>query len=236
MGEIFLIFACLGLSGCIAPPIVTYVSMALDGASFIATGKSVGDHFISAAVNKDCALLRVITEQDVEAVCREYPKEDASEELGADQQEAATELTFKDDFKIPLMDVEAKKAPLLVAGDAEPSLPITDLGADLPGTITPAAFTESLGNRSAIYLMIGNFTSKEGAEKLAARVTGQMVGMSAAVAPAMAGDSLYFRVVAGPIAPGETDAAQSRLAAAGINNSWAAKLCSQNLGSPPCSE
>ncbi|MCH7942088.1 MAG: hypothetical protein IIB67_02520, partial [Proteobacteria bacterium] len=44
----------------------------------------------------------------------------------------------------------------------------------------------------------------------------------------------YFRVVAGPIAAGETAAAQSRLAAVGINNSWAANLCRRNLGAPPC--
>ena len=87
MGKIFAVFACLSLTGCIAPPIVSYVSMALDGASFITTGKSVGDHALSVAINEDCALLRVITEQDVAAVCREYPTEDPSE----DQQEAATE-------------------------------------------------------------------------------------------------------------------------------------------------
>ena len=214
--------------------------MALDGASFIATGKSVGDHVISVAVNEDCALLRMLTEQDVDAVCREYPTENAIDELGADQMETATALTFDADFEIPLLDIEAEKIPLLAANDPEPLLskPL------LPTAITPVAFTnapgkigagyESLDNHSAVYLMIGNFSSKEGAEQLAAQVTGQTTGMSAAVAPAMAGDSLYFRVVAGPIAPGETDAAQSRLAAAGINNSWAAKLCSQNLAAPPC--
>ena len=50
----------------------------------------------------------------------------------------------------------------------------------------------------------------------------------------MAGDTRYFRVVAGPIAPGETGAARSRLAAAGIDNSWAASLCMRDLGAPPC--
>ena len=69
-----------------------------------------------------------------------------------------------------------------------------------------------------------------GAAKLAARVA----GLTAVVAPAMAGDIRYFRVVAGPIAPGETGAAQSRLAAAGIDNSWAASLCTRSLGAPPC--
>lgn len=245
MGKILAVFACLGLTGCIAPPIVTYVTLAMDGASFLTTGKSVGDHVLSVAVNEDCALLRVLTEQGVAAVCREYP----DEKLGADLQEAATALTFEADFEIPLLEVEPEKVPLLVANDPEPLL---------SDAVTPVAFTEgpgtvgagyqslggtgyqSLGNQSAVYLMIGNFSSKESAELLAARVTGQttgqLAGIRTAVAPAMAGESLYFRVIAGPIAPGETSAAQSRLAAAGFNNSWAAKLCSQNLGAPPCNE
>ena len=76
MGKILAIFACLGLAGCIAPPILTYASMALDGASLLTTGKTIGDHALSAAVDEDCALLRVVTEQDVEAVCRDYANED----------------------------------------------------------------------------------------------------------------------------------------------------------------
>ena len=212
------------LTGCIAPPIVSYVSMALDGASFITTGKSVGDHALSVVVNEDCALLRVITEQDVAAVCREYPTEDPSE----DQQEAATELTFDADFKILRLEVEAEKLPILAAVDAEPVSP-PGHAAFMPTALKTEPF-ENFDNQSAVYLMIGNYSSKEGAEKLAARVT----GMSAAVVPAMTGNTLYFRVAAGPIAPGETDAAQSHLAAAGINNSWAATLCIDNLGAPPC--
>ena len=212
MGKVLTIISCLVLSGCVAPPMVTYASFALDGASFVATGKSVGDHALSAAVDEDCAILRAVTEQDVEAVCREY----ASEE----EREAAMAPAVVTAFKTMFM--EADKVAPGNDGDPEPRLPV--------------AFMNGLGesvageNQSAIYLMIGNFPSPDGAEKLAARVE----GISAVVAPVMAGGNRYFRVVAGPITVAETDAAQARLAAAGIDNSWAANLCIRNLGAPPC--
>lgn len=216
MIKILAIIACLGLAGCVAPPILTYASVALDGMSFLATGKSVGDHALSAAVDEDCAVLRVVTEQDVEAVCREY----ASEE----EREAAMAPTVVAAFKSLMVEIEPGKVPRTV--EPAPLLAVAAMtGVDEESTVISAA-----ENRTAVYLMIGNFPSPDGAEKLAARVN----GLSTVVAPAMAGDALYFRVVAGPIGPGETDAAQSRLAAMGIGNSWAANLCTRDLGAPPC--
>lgn len=46
------------LGGCVLPPAVTVASLAADGVSYAATGKSVTDHGISAATGQDCALLR----------------------------------------------------------------------------------------------------------------------------------------------------------------------------------
>ena len=218
MWKVLGVFGCLGLAGCVAPPIITYASVALDGVSFVATGKSVGDHALSAAVDEDCALLRAVTERDVRAVCREY----ASEE----ERQAAMAPTVVATFKTLFVAIDPAKVPPQAPGDPAPLLPV----AFMDGTGEDGARSENLENRRAIYLMIGNFSSVDGAEKLAARVA----GMSAVVAPAMAGDALYFRVVAGPIAPGETGAAQSRLAAAGIENSWVASLCTRDLGAPPC--
>ncbi len=57
------------LAGCGLPPAVTIVSYALDGVSFLSTGKSVGDHALSAVTQKDCAMWRVVKD---ELVCREY--------------------------------------------------------------------------------------------------------------------------------------------------------------------
>ena len=44
------------LPGCF-PPAVTVASLAADGASYAATGKTLGDHGISVATDRDCAVI-----------------------------------------------------------------------------------------------------------------------------------------------------------------------------------
>ncbi len=48
------------LGGCALPPAVMVASYAIDGVSFIVSGKSITDHAISVALKKDCALIRVV--------------------------------------------------------------------------------------------------------------------------------------------------------------------------------
>lgn len=55
-----LLFPLLLAAGCAVPPAVTVVSLAADGVSYLATGKSVTDHGLSAATAEDCALLRPV--------------------------------------------------------------------------------------------------------------------------------------------------------------------------------
>jgi cell division septation protein DedD len=53
----------LVVSGCALPPAVIIASYAADGVSYVATGKSVTDHGLSAVAGHDCALLRPILRQ-----------------------------------------------------------------------------------------------------------------------------------------------------------------------------
>jgi len=57
-----------GLSGCIVaiPPALQAASFALDGLSYVTTGKSVTDHAISAVADRDCAMFRAL---NGEAIC-----------------------------------------------------------------------------------------------------------------------------------------------------------------------
>ena len=50
--------AAVALSGCAIPPIISVASLALDFASYGATGKTIADHGLSAVLQKDCSLLR----------------------------------------------------------------------------------------------------------------------------------------------------------------------------------
>lgn len=52
----------MSLSGCIValPPAIQLASLALDGVSYAASGKSVTDHAISGITAQDCAMARVL--------------------------------------------------------------------------------------------------------------------------------------------------------------------------------
>ncbi len=64
-------------AGCAVPPAVTIASLAADGVSYVATGKSVADHGISAATGHDCALLRPVVSD--KPVCDTTPGEHAKD-------------------------------------------------------------------------------------------------------------------------------------------------------------
>ena len=55
----------MSLSGCLValPPAVQVASLALDGVSYITTGKSVTDHAISTVTAQDCAMMRLVKGQ-----------------------------------------------------------------------------------------------------------------------------------------------------------------------------
>ncbi len=56
------------LAGCGLPPALAIISSAADGISFIATGKSFPDIALSAMTDKDCAVYRIITNNEI---CRD---------------------------------------------------------------------------------------------------------------------------------------------------------------------
>jgi len=60
------------LGGCALPPALEVVSWAMTGFSYAATGKGVGEHAVSLAMQEDCAVLRMAMEGDF---CVPYPDE-----------------------------------------------------------------------------------------------------------------------------------------------------------------
>ncbi len=71
------IAACLplALAGCGLPPAITVISYAIDGFSLFSTGKTVGDHALSVAAKRDCAIWRVVKDGEV---CRDFKQGDKS--------------------------------------------------------------------------------------------------------------------------------------------------------------
>ncbi len=241
MLRIWAIVACFGLAGCVLPPVVSYASLAMDGISYATTGKSVSDHALSAVTDQDCAVWRAVSEQAIEAVCQD-PVEDDSQVAAEDTGNDGWFFTgqFFGNDEAPAVDPD----PVITLVAAEPAISLdkdvdsltnsTDFDVidfDLAkASVADAPLPAKPPNYKAIYLVLGSFKSVAGAESLASRVP----GITTAIAPALIGEDRYFRVVAGPFELDETGAAEQRLAAAGINNVWAARLCTNNLLAPPC--
>jgi hypothetical protein len=59
------VYSSIILSGCSLPTGFSAASWAIDGASYIATKKSLADHGISFVAGQDCALYRLVTESNV---------------------------------------------------------------------------------------------------------------------------------------------------------------------------
>ncbi len=71
------------VSGCAAfaiPPALSIASYAVDGISYVATGKSVTDHMLSSIVGEDCAMWRLVK---LENPCHEWEEGEDSDTLVA---------------------------------------------------------------------------------------------------------------------------------------------------------
>jgi len=73
--------AALSLAGCGLPPAVAIIAYAADGVSYMTTGKSTTDHALSAAVDRDCSVLRAAYD---EPVCRKSDKNRRDEKAARD--------------------------------------------------------------------------------------------------------------------------------------------------------
>ncbi len=89
--------AVIGLSGCALPPVVTFVSSAADIFSYLTTSKSVTDHGISLALQKDCALLRVLDGP----ICVEETKAETAVRKPAREHETRATVATSEDMSEP---------------------------------------------------------------------------------------------------------------------------------------
>jgi hypothetical protein len=125
-----LIAAALGvpLGGCGLPAAVVVASYAADGASYLATGKSATDHALSAAVDRDCALLRLAAN---EQPCRisEKNRRDERERRNA----AMAEFVKSAVAEVPPGKIVLLSAPETVAQASwgPPDSGLADAGPDL---------------------------------------------------------------------------------------------------------
>lgn len=73
MRRVAIMVAPFVLAGCVAlPPQLALVTQAADGVSYVLTGKSGTDQLMSAALRKDCVMIRVV---QGEAICKARPED-----------------------------------------------------------------------------------------------------------------------------------------------------------------
>ena len=64
--KILIIFSTLILSGCAGPlTVLSYYKTAADGVMWIITDKTINDHALSAATDKDCKMFRVLEDKKI---------------------------------------------------------------------------------------------------------------------------------------------------------------------------
>lgn len=204
----------VALAGCVAPPAFTIATLAVDGFSYLATGKGVSDHVLSAARQQDCALWYAVKTQDLSSVCHDY---DGTE--GVTVVAAVSSPPGVNDSRYFTEGSYGSAAPAL-----QPATFVAPPVSAVPALATVPA------NYSATYLVVGSFRRLDNAKRRVARMSDATLRMTDAVVDG----KLFHRVVAGPFDGEDMAAARLRAVAAGVANSWSINLCTSDLAMPPC--
>lgn len=170
MRKVLAVMIPLVLTGCGLPPAITLISYALDGVSLFSTGKTVGDHALSVAMNQDCKVWRVVNDQ---SVCRDLlPGESNALIAQAEEWQAGQEVVGQQDPLTP------SQGPSLIQTISNDPVLVPDyldglvtgysdiLQSDTPTQATPAAF----GMRMDVFGYAGDKTAKNPSVKSHARV------------------------------------------------------------------
>jgi hypothetical protein len=175
------------LSGCILPPAVAVGTYAADGASYAVSDKSLSDHGVSTVTNKDCATWHFFVGR---AVC-EDPNHPVPMAAFDDRGGNAPEI-----LNAPM----PKPKPILVAAPAGAA------GSGTAEALERKSLTASVPQSGKHYLVIGSFTDRQRAE----RVAQSYADYHAQVVPVMKGGREMSRVVLGPLDPAQVAALRGR--------------------------
>lgn len=188
-------------SGCALPPAVVVASYTADGISYLASGKSLEDHGLSAVTNEDCALHRVLME---EPICSDFKPADATSSAGSPR--ASPAIVPK---QSPVSPGSVPAAPPVA------STPRTEIAVaqrpPLPRAPAPVA---NIGPRR--YLVLGSFSTHENAARFAKQLEETNL---AVVSVRLQGRTLY-RVVAGPLTVTRVADLRARLPGGIAGQTW----------------
>ena len=239
--------AVAALPGCGLPTAVTVATYAADGVSFVATGKGVTDHALSAAVDRDCALLRAM---NGDAVCRAKPGTVAKRDVRTAEgriaggtplpEEPAARAVAQASVWAPVADIEvasvreaARPLEMAAAGSPAEARAIAESVASV-ATITVAdtrsARRDAAAQASRWALVLESHADAAKAEAARARYG----ALRPTVVTATVDGKLTHRVVSGPYTDIEIGAARLEAREAGARTAWAARICPSNAPAASC--
>ncbi len=227
-----LILAPLALAGCIMPVGVQVASLIADGVSLATTDKTLTDHGLSAVTEQDCAMWRVVNDEEV---CRDY-EQGLVMTADADQGgvkapqglpwrpvEAADPLIDADDMAMSAAGLQPIATPdraAVVPAVAEKSIvpaPPAKTTQALELASVPARTTPAVETRGGMFFVIASFSRLNGAERFARRHAALATHVLAGTAKGKA----VYRVAIGPVGKPRRRDVKAQLFDAGLANTWA---------------
>lgn len=228
--------AAAAMAGCALPPAVTAVSVALDGVSYLSSGRSATDHALSVVAAQDCILLRLV---EGRWICQDFvPGEETywvvESKRWADGPEVVGLIgpdgTVDPETPLRLADVrpqtrQASAAPKEgVPGAARkqaaalpPVRPATV--ADQPRRSDVAPPSTAVSKRAVVVL--GSFRDPNNAQRLIRR----FADMAPRVSRVTLDGKTFHRVIAGPFAAPRAKAVRQRAFDRGLRSVWTMNSC-----------
>lgn len=192
------------LAGCGLPPALTIASTLADGISYIASGKSVSDHALSAVTTQDCAMLRIL---DNGEICVEYADEESTVLLAsgpAPQRWSDTEV--ESGSSVAATGATDRGTAIAASPVLQPVRYADAVPAIKPMTPQPA--TNLRERDPATITVLGSYRDQSNAEREILR----LAALQPRIERSRTSDALLFRVVS------DLPVAQAR--AAGVVDAW----------------
>ncbi len=228
VSRLFAVVAVLALGGCGMPVAVQIVSLLADGASLIATEKSISDHGLSALTDQDCALWRGF---QGEAICQDDETAPVvlAERKVANPAESAIESAidasdFEDEFDSRQVDA-APPVPVkswIVAVETVETLAAPAVSKAITPVVAktspsrPAYASQSGG----YYYVIASYIRPNDAERFA----GNHQSLTPVVLSGTAKGRQVYRVAVGPLPKDRRPTVRAKIVDAGIRDAWGLRL------------
>jgi len=200
----------LVLGGCALPLPVQIASWAADGVSFLATGKSVTDHGISAVAQQDCAMWRAATTGEI--CIDEVDEGVALAELEGEPLSATDPAGLGTEA-----EAWAIAAAFVTAASFDATADAPDAGSEPE---VAAEMTAAAAPPVEFYYVIASFVRRANAEI----VSEHHAGMGTGIVEAHVDGRLRHRVVVGPVQASDRAETKRRLTEAGLKGVWPLRL------------